>query len=322
LAKPRLLVDLEEERDKFITNLGRIPQFVRFVDFPPHYWDRAEILDGLTSDDIRGWSYTFTDMRPYVEKYGPRNGYWRWFKSLRPKLQQLLYQQLLVFMVTSFEVYMEEVARAVLRHEPRCLSSEKTLTWKEVFELGSYQSIVDYLISKQIDGTFHANWAKIIEMYMMLFKIDLSNLIDHLSMVELFEIRHVIVHNLGIVDNKFSSEVKSSKWGIQYQATEAIRLDERVLQQITSFLIFSSYAIQKKLSAQFVLRNIVKTDVETGSDEEIALVHACTPDKCPFCGGNETNNVFLLLLCWTVRKKDIGWNLCVYHVKSYTNLTV
>ena len=204
MATASLLVALERTTDRFKANLGRVPQLIRFVEFPPHDRSRAEILAGLTSDEIRGWAYTFPDMLPYIEKYGPRDGYWRWFKSLRPKLKQMLYQQSLVFIMSSFEVYVKDAVKLVLQHVPTCLTPDRARHWKKQFDLG-------------FDDVFHANWAKMTEAFDTLFLIDLTQLLDHQYVVEVFEIRHAIIHNLGTVDKRFINKVKSSNLGIEYR---------------------------------------------------------------------------------------------------------
>jgi hypothetical protein len=291
-----LTLDLKSSIDKFSTNLGRIPQLIILVDFPPSYESRAETLEQITADKIRGWAHLFPDLLPYVNKYGPREGYWRWFRSLRKKLRKLLYQQLLVFLITSYEVFIEDVLRAVFRQDPRYfMTSQKTVTWEQIIEFGNYDSLIEHLISEKITEVNSGNWQKVVDAFKKLFDIDLASHIDMRSMAEVFEIRHAIVHNLGMTDKKLLNKIGPSKWGIEYKLNYEIQLTEKLLEQITTFIQSAAVTIQRSLLIKLVISKPGQVETSQTLDEEFIKIEACAPEKCPFCGGKERiSNIMLV----------------------------
>lgn len=292
-STPKLQFD--DAMKKFHVNLGRAAQLTILVEFPVTSRSRAEALGGFTADEIREIAEMFPEIQPYIAKYGPREGYWRWFRSLRRKLKKLVYQQSLVFLVTIFEAFVEDVLRAVFQREPRCLSSSRTIAWENVIELGDYDSIISQFASKRIEDVLSGDWCRIVEEFNKLFNIDLSGEIDGKSMVEIFEMRHAIVHNVGIVDKKFINKVGLSKWGIGYGLNKEIQLNQNVLQRITTFIDSAALVIQNSLLTKFVLERMEKMEISDTLDEEFARIRACTPKKCPFCGGKDKMpNVMLI----------------------------
>ncbi len=246
---------LERARDSFTTSTGRIAALGLFTDYARMVFNihkgRADFLKDYTSDEIRGYTYLFPDLQAYIDKRGPREGFWRWTRSLPRKVNRLLYQQLIVFLVTILETFIADALLLVFLNEPRCLSSSRAMSWEKTIELGDYNSIINYFASQKVADVLSGDWDKIVDEFEKLFNIKLSPEIEGKSVVEIFEIRHVVVHNAGIVDQKFMTKVRASEWGLRYDLNKEIILNHHAVERMTSYAEYTVETIYQKLLDKF-----------------------------------------------------------------------
>ena len=71
---------------------------------------------------------------------------------------------------------------------------------------------------------------------MEIFKIDLNKKIDSERMREIFQIRHLVVHNVGKVDQTFLNKLKTSKWGIKYDINKEVVINETLFSKLLSYI--------------------------------------------------------------------------------------
>jgi len=229
-------VELGNTRDKFLTGTGRIAQLSLFTGWADTVLGtdrgRTKYLEHRTTEEIKKYADVFPDLQLYTKQYGPREGFWRWSRGLPRKVNRSLYQHLLVFLVTIFEAFIEDVLLLVFDKEPRCLSSGREISSEKVIELGDYDSVIDHLASQKVADVLSGDWYKIVEEFKKLFNIDLCSEIDCRSIAEVFEIRHAVVHDVGRVDQRFVSKVNSSQWGISYSLDKEIVLNRQVLERM------------------------------------------------------------------------------------------
>jgi hypothetical protein len=248
-------IELERARDRFYTGTGRIIQLSFFADYAPivfrTYRGRMKYLSDFTAEKIKDFTEAFPDLRAYTNKYGPREGLWRWMSGLPRKANRLLYQQLVVFLVTIFEAFLQDVLLLVFRREPRCLSSGKTTSWERVIELGDYDSVINYFASERISDILSGDWDKIVREFDKLFNINLSSEIDGKSIAEIFEIRHAIVHSVGVADQRFVDKVQVSEWGLKYSLNREIVVNRKALNGMTSYVEYAVLCIYDSILNKF-----------------------------------------------------------------------
>lgn len=246
---------LKKTLDRYKIGSGRITQLSLFTVFARMVFlrgeSRAEFLSHYTTDEIKGYASGFPDLQPYIKKYGPREGYWRWSRSLPRKVNRLLFQQLIVFLITIFETFIEDILLLVFSKEPKCLSSERPVSLEEVIKLGDYDSIVNYFTSKRIDDILTGDWYKIVDEFNKLFSIDLSHGVEDEAVEEVFQIRHAVVHSAGIADQKFIDKVKKSKWGIKYELNKELIVNERTLDKMDEYISYVAFTIYTKIRTKF-----------------------------------------------------------------------
>jgi len=246
---------LDRANDRFLTGSGRIAGLTLFTDYARIVFDihrgRSEYLKDYTSEEIRDYADIFPDLTPYIDRYGPREGYWRWTRSLPRKLNRLLYHQLLVFLVTIFEAFVADALLVAFRREPKCLSTGRTIAWERVINLGNYDSVIDYFAREKVAGILSGDWYKIADELRTMFNIDLSADTDPRSVAEIFEIRHAVVHNVALADQRFISKVGASEWGLKYSINKEIVINQRALKRMTSYIEYVTYTIYEALLKKF-----------------------------------------------------------------------
>ena len=247
--------EVDKALDRFYTGTGRITQLSFLSQYTRTLFtkdkSREEFLQDLSEDEIEMFADAFPDCTPYVSKYGPREGYWRWSRSLPRKSNRWLYQQLVVFLVTIFEAFLEDVLLATFRKEPRCMSSDRNISWKQVIELGDYDSIVGYIALRRAADILSGDWHKIVDEFRNLFNIDLDASIETKPISEIFEIRQAVVHNAGSCDLRFMNKIQKSEWGILYNLDKDIILNKRVLDRMVSSVDYAAVSISELILNKF-----------------------------------------------------------------------
>jgi len=211
---------------------------------------RETFLQGATAEEIDDTSDMFPELRHYVEKYGRREGYWRWARSQPRKVNRLLYQLAIAYEVALFEAFTEDLLEAIFLHEPRCLASNRTVSWETVVSLGNHESLIMHMASTLISDVVRGDWNAVVKEFADRFKIDLSK--THAEEIsEIMEIRHAVVHSTGIVDNKFLKKVGTSRYGISYQLGQEIALDINTVYRIDSGIGDVAYMMCEEVLRKF-----------------------------------------------------------------------
>lgn len=58
---------------------------------------RSNFLNGVTRQEIDSTAGLFPELKKYMQKYGRREGYWRWARSQPRRVNRLLYQLAVVY---------------------------------------------------------------------------------------------------------------------------------------------------------------------------------------------------------------------------------
>lgn len=94
------------------------------------------------------------------------------------------------------------------------------------------------------------DWNKVIDEFSRLFNINLSK-VRASEVSEIMEIRHAVVHNRGLADQRFLKRVASSKYGIVYKAGEQIVLDLKTVNGIAGHIDDVADTIYKEMLHKF-----------------------------------------------------------------------
>lgn len=231
--------ELDGAEERFYINMGKITQlWILNIGARASFGTdrgRKEYLRDTTNKEIEGYAEAFPDLQKYMEGHGVREGYWRWARGLPSKVKRLVNQLSIVFLITTLEDYLGELTMIAIKNKPECLGCDRTITWDNVIKLKKYDSIINQFANQKLNDIMAGDWRKIETEFKKTFNIALNRKFDTKKMLEVFEIRHAIVHNGGMPDNKFMNKVRKSSFGLDYKINKEIILNQKSLDKIVPF---------------------------------------------------------------------------------------
>ncbi|MFJ4261084.1 hypothetical protein ACIPYU_01400 [Paenarthrobacter nicotinovorans] len=116
-------------------------------------------------------------------------------KQETPQTTKLL-SSLLTTVVADFEVLMGNVLRVVITNVPKIISSSnQTFTWSQVCDFDNLESFRQHHIDKFVDGLLYGSYSDWLDFVANKLHIPVPALANDASTVEIFQRRHMIVHN-------------------------------------------------------------------------------------------------------------------------------
>ena len=138
------------------------------------------------------------------------------------KYPKVFFPMILIYIVSSFEVYLKEVTKLLLKYDKRVIAdSEKSITYKTLMQYTNYDDLLDFIAVKYV----HDMGYKSIEDQIMFLNrkihINLSfkrakglvanrRYVDLNSIVEIFATRNIVLHNGGEVNDIYIDRIEST----------------------------------------------------------------------------------------------------------------
>lgn len=142
--------------------------------------------------------------------------------NIEKKQVSILYESSLMNLIIYFELLLGGLLRKCLYKHPEASGIQnKSLPLEEIRKLGSLQNAEDYLIEKEVENIMRGSfeeWRKFFTTKTKLCFNFLKN--DEQEINEIFQSRNLLVHNGGIVNNIYLSNV-----GSQYKKQIGSKLD-------------------------------------------------------------------------------------------------
>lgn len=140
-----------------------------------------------------------------------RHGYRDWpIVENWSEFARLTDETILCRIVDAFHIYMTEVIRLALTHEPRLLKAgAASMRVEEILDYGSIDEIVERLISRRVEELSYRGFHAIAEYVREKMGATLSIGDDDLSgATEAIALRNIIVHNRAVVNERFLEQTK------------------------------------------------------------------------------------------------------------------
>ena len=157
------------------------------------------------------------------------------------KKYEIIYNQAVVLVVSSFETFMDDVFREIINNQPYLLhwSDEKVRIDLSTFKY-SFPTIGD-LISNAFDDRFNfqdlQSTARFLEQ--MLGIKDILEEKEKDLIIFYQAIRHVIIHNSAKIDTAFINQVKNTEYRDKYNESDEVKLLESQYKQVKK--VFSHF---------------------------------------------------------------------------------
>ncbi len=184
-------------------------------------------------------------------------------KKLRDQKQALLEMFFLRF-VDSFQCYLVDLLRAVLKKQPRVLTSNQPSFSSEYFlQFGTMEELMNDIVESKINSLSYQGFTKL-RRWCAERGVSLSVRGDDAdAIVELVATRNVITHSRGVIDEKYVRAVKNSR----YNVGEVRRLDTDELIDCVTLLNRTVNQTDNAVATKYDLDQVSFAEVSTSTDD-------------------------------------------------------
>jgi hypothetical protein len=174
------------------------------------------------------------------------------------KYPPLLINMAFIYLVALFDAFLTDIFAAVLIEKPEALKSNKQLTYDKILELQQKGELVEFMARREINELSYKSMADQSSYYKNKFSINLADSgVELVTLIEIREKRNLLVHNNGIVNDKYIEKVNCTTY----------KLGERV--EIT-FDDWSACKEQLDSVAAFVHKSVLEKFVKDNNEENLA----------------------------------------------------
>jgi hypothetical protein len=113
-------------------------------------------------------------------------------------------------LVDAFHIYLADVIRLALKHEPRLLRSNTVLKAEEILDYNSLDEIVEHLITKKVDELAYGGFHAVVQYVRKGMGAAMTLPDDVMSLATRAIAVRNIVHNRGIVNQRFIDQTGAS----------------------------------------------------------------------------------------------------------------
>lgn len=126
----------------------------------------------------------------------------------------------LSYLVTIFEGYLTDIVREILVSHPSELELGRHLSAETVLKLTGRKQIIRHLVDNEIDEFSYKSFSKVVDYFDKKFNINLRNSSVSINQIkEIFETRHIHVHNRGKISRQYLRSTGDSKLKLGHYKT-------------------------------------------------------------------------------------------------------
>ncbi|SEC38389.1 hypothetical protein [Arthrobacter woluwensis] len=124
------------------------------------------------------------------------------------KSSSRLWASILTSIVADFEVLIGNLMREIISKHPIIISnSGTTYSWKEVAQFETLEDFKDHQINQYVDKLLFGSYSDWLDFLDSKVHIDVPKLARSSAVIEIFQRRHMIVHNAGIASKQYVSSI-------------------------------------------------------------------------------------------------------------------
>jgi hypothetical protein len=139
----------------------------------------------------------------------------------------------LIYMVSLFEYYICDIIKYIYSKKIYILKTrKKELDYETMLSFNTMEELNEYIIEKEHETIGHKSYEDIKKYFMNKFKIDFTKLKNENLINPIFVTRNIIVHNRGVVNEKFLLKVQNSG----YKLGDVVKINEDYLDKTLSLL--------------------------------------------------------------------------------------
>lgn len=220
--------------------------------------------------------YVFETSQPFTPGYISRPGarYWREFKKLSAFVQYakenlrrnetLICEMALCRFVDNYLIYVSDLLALIFSARPETLKSSETVTLEFVLTHRTTPQLIDAIVRKKVDQLSYQGMRELLDFFSNRLKFPLFKEQDDLTKaIILIEVRNIIVHNRGLVNDTFLRRVKNSPLTNGHQ----VKLMWQEVLNYANFLSGSVSSLEREAQKKFEIPQPI--DKSKKSMEEI-----------------------------------------------------
>jgi hypothetical protein len=135
------------------------------------------------------------------------------FKSKLPTFNtKILYQNIVITLCSYLEILISDLIRIHYTASKSSILNDATINFSEIKHLQTIEEITELLIDKKIFDFTHESFDKWLNFFTHKINLEIKSLINlyEKPLIELFQRRHLFIHNGGIVNQNYIQNVDSS----------------------------------------------------------------------------------------------------------------
>jgi hypothetical protein len=121
----------------------------------------------------------------------------------------ILYQNIVITLCSYFEILVCDIARIYYAATQESIFDDAEIKYSEIKNFRSIRDITEHLIGKKVFDMTHGSFGDWLKFFSQDIKVDVKKLVDLYNdpLVELFQRRHLYIHNGGIVNQNYLKTV-------------------------------------------------------------------------------------------------------------------
>ena len=169
-----------------------------------------------------------------------------------------LYGMMLCRLVDNFETYISEILTEIYSNYPdRLVHSDIRLTPDNVFSAKNLEELRGRVIERHVQGVLYGNLGKYVDKLAQPNQLGFKLFPNKNAVIfasDFFQVRHLLVHNRGVINHTFLERVKTFK---NPQLGQRMKMDPKYLDMAMTFVLYHASKIDKRAVQNFNLETPV-----------------------------------------------------------------
>lgn len=143
------------------------------------------------------------------------------------EFEPFLLSQIFIFSKSLFDFYIKDLIRNIyLENKDILEKTDKKLTYERIFSFTSLDELYEYVIDRECEKVGYLSYEELCEYLTKKLCLNLFNVEDLKDdMIEICELRNILVHNKGIMNEKFIKKVRKDR----YSQGQKIEIDRDLM---------------------------------------------------------------------------------------------
>lgn len=168
------------------------------------------------------------------------------FENSRKKQLIIGFKMIFVYMHTIIDEFILDSIKTTMLLNPNSLKSKEQITFEDIIESGSYDSLIKTLIDKKLDKLGRDSYLKKIE-YLMNggIVLDIDSCFWKDDMILFCEMRNALIHSKGQFSKSNIDKLKGTKFEEEYNIGDEVKLSKEIIDEKYNLLELVANSLYK-----------------------------------------------------------------------------